>query len=85
MFLVVRFVNLADSFSNRFGSLSIDKESELRRYGEYAEKIRPMVTETVSYLHDQIHDGKSILVEGANAAMLDIDFGKLYMVYTLMP
>ncbi len=34
-----------------------------------------MVVESVSYLHANIAGGKNILVEGANAAMLDIDFG----------
>ena len=27
-------------------------------------------------MHEAVRDGKKILVEGANAAMLDIDFGK---------
>merc|ERR1719234_2752196 len=34
-----------------------------------------MVVESVSYLHKRLAEGKRILVEGANAAMLDIDFG----------
>jgi adenylosuccinate synthase len=54
----------------------VDKEAELARYREFAERMRPMVIETVSYLHAQIAMGKSVLVEGANAAMLDIDFGE---------
>lgn len=33
------------------------------------------MTDTVSYLHDSIKHGKRILIEGANATMLDIDFG----------
>lgn len=31
--------------------------------------------ETVYYLHSAIKAGQKVLVEGANAAMLDIDFG----------
>lgn len=46
------------------------------RYKGYAEKLRPMVKDTISLLHSKIHEGRTILVEGANAAMLDIDFGK---------
>ena len=46
------------------------------RYREFAERIRPMVVESVSFLHGQIKEGKHVLVEGANAAMLDIDFGE---------
>ena len=38
--------------------------------------MRPLVVESVSFLHKQLEDGKNVLVEGANAAMLDIDFGE---------
>jgi len=34
-----------------------------------------MVVESVSFLHKRIAEGKTVLVEGANAALLDIDFG----------
>ena len=72
----LRFCNLADCFSVRFKSLVVDKKAELDRYREFAVRVRPMVIETVSFLHEQLQDGKSILVEGANAAMLDLDFGE---------
>jgi adenylosuccinate synthase len=34
-----------------------------------------MVVDGINYLHRQLRDGKSVLVEGANGAMLDIDMG----------
>jgi len=40
-----------------------------------ADRLRPLVVESVSFLHRQIGAGKNVLVEGANAALLDIDFG----------
>lgn len=45
------------------------------RYRDYADRLRPLVQDTVSFLHGSLREGKSVLVEGANAAMLDIDFG----------
>uniref|UniRef100_A0A8C1UHV3 Adenylosuccinate synthetase n=1 Tax=Cyprinus carpio TaxID=7962 RepID=A0A8C1UHV3_CYPCA len=43
---------------------------------EYAERIRPLVRDGVYFMYDAIHGPpKKILVEGANAALLDIDFG----------
>lgn len=43
---------------------------------DYAERIRPMVRDGVYFMYDAIHGPlKKILVEGANAALLDIDFG----------
>ena len=43
---------------------------------EYISIVRPMVRDTVFYLHKAIQEHKNIIVEGANATMLDIDFGK---------
>lgn len=70
-----KFETLADCHSARFANLQIDKPAELERYKVFAERLRPMVTETISFLHSQMGQGKNVLVEGANAAMLDIDFG----------
>lgn len=58
-----------------FPSIKVDVESELARYKDYAEKVRPYVKDTICFLHTALRNGKTILVEGANAAMLDIDFG----------
>merc|ERR1739844_271520 len=70
-----KFASLADCHSVRFKSLNVDKEAELERYKVLAERLRPMVIESVSFLHAQMKLDKHVLVEGANAAMLDIDFG----------
>ena len=42
-----------------------------------------MVTETVSLIHSAVREKKSVLVEAANAAMLDIDFGNYNNTYIL--
>lgn len=43
---------------------------------DYAERLRPMVRDGVYYMYEALHGTpKNILVEGANAALLDIDFG----------
>lgn len=64
------------NYVRMFPALKVDVDSELKRYKEYAEIIRPLVVESVSYICNALKDGKKVLVEGANAAMLDIDFGK---------
>lgn len=58
-----------------FPSIKVDVEAELARYKDYVEKVRPYVKDTICFLHTALRNGKTILVEGANAAMLDIDFG----------
>ena len=41
----------------------------------FAERIRPMVRDGVYFMYEALHGPpKKILVEGANAALLDIDF-----------
>ncbi|XP_053613264.1 adenylosuccinate synthetase [Plodia interpunctella] len=70
-----KFRTLAESYKRMFPSLVVDVESELTRYKKYGQQIRPLVRDTVSYLYKEIENGKRVLVEGANAAMLDIDFG----------
>ena len=46
-------------------------------YKEFRRLIAPMVKDSIEVVHDAIADPRvqSILVEGANAVMLDIDFG----------
>lgn len=52
-----------------------DVEAALRRYQGYAEQLRPFVTDTGKFLNDSIRQGKRVLFEGAQATMLDLDFG----------
>ena len=43
----------------------------------FTERLRPLVTDGVYFMHKALTGPtKKILVEGANAALLDIDFGE---------
>jgi len=53
----------------------IDFAAIRAQYGEMAERIRPLVTDTASFLNGAIGAGKRVLFEGAQGAMLDIDHG----------
>lgn len=46
-----------------------------RRHAELAKRVLPFVRDTVEYINDAHDAGKRILIEGANATMLDLDFG----------
>jgi len=70
-----KFRHLVEAYQKMFPNLMVDTDSELIRYKKYAEDIRPMVGNTVHFLSKQLKANKKVLVEGANAAMLDIDFG----------
>jgi adenylosuccinate synthase len=45
------------------------------RFAAAGEKLRPHITDTVYLVHDEIKAGRSVLFEGANACLLDIDHG----------
>uniref|UniRef100_A0A3B4AB53 Adenylosuccinate synthetase n=1 Tax=Periophthalmus magnuspinnatus TaxID=409849 RepID=A0A3B4AB53_9GOBI len=69
------FKNLVHQYQNMYPSLVVDVEDQLKKLKEYAERLRPMVRDGVYYMYEALHGSpKKILVEGANAALLDIDF-----------
>jgi adenylosuccinate synthase len=41
----------------------------------HAERLRPMVTDTALLLHEALNEGKTVLFEGGQATMLDVDHG----------
>ncbi len=53
----------------------LDYEKVLREYEGDAERLKPYVCDTIALLNEQIDAGKKILFEGAQATMLDIDYG----------
>jgi adenylosuccinate synthase len=44
-------------------------------YLGYAERLRPFVADTTTYLLDAVEGGKRVLLEGAQGALLDVDHG----------
>jgi len=60
-------------------ALGIYKEIDLERiredYERFAECLRPMACDTALLLNRAIRDGKTVLFEGAQGTMLDIDHG----------
>ncbi|VDB89651.1 unnamed protein product [Peniophora sp. CBMAI 1063] len=71
----LKFRKLVEGRFKRYGHFDYDTEGEIERYKALAERLRPYVVDSVVYLHNALASGKRILVEGANALMLDIDYG----------
>jgi len=70
-----RFRQLCDHSMRAHPGLEIDVETQLAYYKSIAGRVCEMTVDTIQYTNDQYKAGKKILVEGANATMLDIDFG----------
>mmetsp|Transcript_20201 Transcript_20201/g.20301 ORF Transcript_20201/g.20301 Transcript_20201/m.20301 type:complete len:516 (-) Transcript_20201:177-1724(-) len=66
---------LAAHLEKNYPELKIDVEKELEYYKSIREEILSLTVDTVVYCNDAYKAGKRILIEGANATMLDIDFG----------
>jgi len=67
---------LADDTRKRFGdAFEYDVEGEVALYRELAAEFAPYVADSVAILHEEERSASRILIEGANATMLDIDFG----------
>lgn len=58
-----------------YGKKPLDYAQILNEYLGYAEKLRPYVADTIFILHDAIRRGEKVLFEGAQATMLDLDYG----------
>ncbi len=87
----IRIADLVDSdFPGLYRSLAEDKQliadafhiaervnfdQILEQYKDFADQIRPMACDTAHLLNGMVREGKSILFEGAQGTMLDIDFG----------
>jgi adenylosuccinate synthase len=58
-----------------FGTEPLDPKSIYEEYAQAAKQIAPFVTDTAALLNKAIHDGKSVMFEGAQGTLLDIDHG----------
>ncbi|TPX45047.1 adenylosuccinate synthase [Synchytrium endobioticum] len=59
----------------RYGDFDYSAESELAKLKSLLPRLRPLVVDTIPYVHKAISTGKHVLVEGAQSLMLDVDFG----------
>ncbi len=54
---------------------TIDPEPIFESYIRHSEKIKPLVVDASAMLNDLIRSGKSVLFEGAQGTLLDVDHG----------
>ena len=80
-----RFRELAEVHMHHYKGLEIDIEGQLAYYKSISDRVGSMTIDTIEYTNRQFNAGKKILVEGANATMLDIDFGTYPFVTSSNP
>ncbi|NTU93711.1 MAG: adenylosuccinate synthase [Chlorobiaceae bacterium] len=62
-------------FRNIYDKEEVDVDAMVREYSEFDKIIDPFVTNTQLYLNRQIKAGKTVLLEGAQGCLLDVDHG----------
>ncbi|MBW8001420.1 MAG: adenylosuccinate synthase [Planctomycetes bacterium] len=62
-------------FAALYNAEPIDAGAILEKCKLYADKLLPFTIDTTEFLHKAIADGKSLLFEGAQGALLDLDHG----------
>lgn len=65
----------ADRVLEALNGAPVDKPRIRDAYAQAAEDLRPYVDDTVWWLNAAVRDGRSVLLEGAQGTLLDIDFG----------
>ena len=68
-----------------YGETRIDVDAIIREYQEFDERIDEYVTDTALYLHQALRQGKRIIAEGAQGALLDVDHGTYPFVTSSNP
>ncbi|MEO6829206.1 MAG: adenylosuccinate synthase [Acidobacteriaceae bacterium] len=58
-----------------FGTDPLDPEKMYEEYARAAQRIAPFIADTSRMLNEAIDDGKSVMFEGAQGTLLDIDHG----------
>jgi len=62
-------------FKALYNAEPMDADVILKKCKTYAEKLLPFTIDTTEYVHNALAAGKSVLFEGAQGSMLDIDHG----------
>ena len=63
----------------------IDAAAVVAEYLGYGERLRPYVTDTALVLNRALDEGRTVLLEGAQATMLDVDHGTYPFVTSSSP
>ncbi len=62
-------------FAALYGAEPMSVDAVMENCKQYAAKLTPLVADTTEWLHTAIAEGKSVLFEGAQGSLLDLDHG----------
>ncbi|MEI7900319.1 MAG: adenylosuccinate synthase [bacterium] len=82
---VKEFTEAANVTLAAWGAPILDVQNMLTSYRQATESLAPYIADTVAFVNAADRAGKSILLEGAQGTMLDIDFGTYPFVTSSNP
>ncbi len=68
-----------------YGRLPIEMQKVEEEYLAYADRLAPYITDASAFIQDALDTGKTVLFEGAQATMLDLDHGTYPFVTSSNP
>lgn len=68
-----------------YGAQRLDVDQMIEEYTAFDQDIDPYVTDTTDFLNKALREGKRVLAEGAQGALLDVDFGTYPFVTSSHP
>ncbi len=74
-----------DVLTKLFDEPPLEAEESLEQLLHWGQRLKPIITDTVTFLNDAASAGKSILAEGAQGVLLDLDFGTYPFVTSSNP
>jgi adenylosuccinate synthase len=71
--------------TNLFGAQPLDSQAVAREYVDFARQLSPYITDVSKVLSDALLEGKTVLAEGAQGTLLDLDHGTYPYVTSSSP
>ena len=71
--------------SKVYNRLPLEPEEIVGDYMGYGERLAPHIADTSAVLHEAVRDGRSLLLEGAQGTLLDLDHGTYPFVTSSNP
>ncbi len=68
-----------------YGGTELDVDAIVAEYQNFDREIDPLITDTSLFLHQALAQGKRIIAEGAQGALLDVDHGTYPFVTSSNP
>src|SRR5919198_522096 len=72
---IERNIEDANLIIRQYRGTTLDARQVFEEIAPLAERLCPFITDTTAYLNRAVREGRSVLVEGAQATLLDVDHG----------